>query len=133
MGLSVITCLEIFANPKDLEINIIKDAGTNKFAILICRGPGHNYKAILTSLPFTNELDVAVETTKVIFEGAIEVGRNFSLEKGTKLPPVLDGLMTKIETSLVFNQDMLDKILLELRDRQTVSTHHFFKEYVLMN
>ena len=133
MSLSVITCLEIYTNPKDLEINIVKDTETQKYAFLVCRGPGHNYKAMLTTLPFTSDFDNAIEAVQIILEGALEVGRTFNLDDDMPEAKTLKSFADKIETAEVLNLDIMEKIISELREKTTVCTHKFLEDYVWVN
>ena len=43
------TAWEIVGNRRDLTFNVLQDMSNKKWAIHICRGPGHNYKQLITS------------------------------------------------------------------------------------
>ena len=68
MGLSMITALEIFTNPGDLEITIGQEKEGAKFAFGIFRGPGHNYKPMLTSQPFTEIREDAIKAVEGVLQ-----------------------------------------------------------------
>ncbi len=72
MGISMITALEIFTNPGDLKIAIGQEKEGSKFAIGIFRGPGHNFRPMLTSQPFAEKLEDAVKAIKGILESIRE-------------------------------------------------------------
>ncbi len=122
MGLSMITALEIFTNPGDLEITIGQENEESKFAIGIFRGPGHNYKPMLTSQPFAEMREdaiKAVEETLQTVHGAItkEFKDSKSLASQYLNP---DG--QEIDQSKVLNQELIGRILDELRMRGKAST-----------
>jgi hypothetical protein len=123
MGISALTALEIFTNPSDLEITIGQAKPGDKFAIGIFRGPGHNFKPMITSRPFAENTEDAVETIKEILElihGAMM--RDFADRKSLPsqyLNP--DGL--EIDQSKILNQDLINCILDELRQHKIASTY----------
>lgn len=82
MGISVLTALEIFTNPKDIQVAVSQIRGKNEFAFEICRGPKHNYKPMLTSDPFPGDLDGAInrikETLGLIHKYVVEKSPNLA-------------------------------------------------------
>jgi hypothetical protein len=64
-----LTGLEIFTNPNDLEIMIGQDSHSGKFAMSVSRGPGHNFKPLLTSTPFAETFEGAVDAVKEVLAG----------------------------------------------------------------
>lgn len=119
----MLTALEIFTNPDDLEITIGQEKEGAKFTIGIFRGPGHNFKPMLTSQPFAEKLEDAVEVIKGILESIREaIAKDFANRKSLPsqyLNP--DGL--EIDQSKVLNLDLIARILDELRQHKVASTY----------
>ncbi len=119
----MITALEIFTNPSDLEITIEQEKEGAKFAVGIFRGPGHNFKPMLTSQPFAEKLEDAVETIKRTLESIHEaLTKDFADRKSLPsqyLNP--DGL--EIDQSKVLNPKLIARILNELRQHRVASTY----------
>lgn len=60
-GISMMTALEIVTNPKDLQILLTQDKVNGKYAIVIYRGPGHNFKLLISSIPYFEKIDSALD------------------------------------------------------------------------
>ena len=123
MGISTITALEIFTNPRDLEITIGQDKNSGKFAIGIFRGPGHNFKPILTSQAFAEKLEDAIEATKETLESVRQAMIKNLADPRSLLSQQLNPDGQEIDQSKVLNPDLINQILDELRQRQVASTH----------
>jgi hypothetical protein len=123
MGISMITALEIFTNPEDLEITISQEKEGAKFAIGIFRGPGHNFKPMLTSQPFAEKFEDAIEAVKGMLESICAVlTKDFADQKSLSsryLNP--DG--QQIDQSKVLNPGLISRILDELRQHRLASTY----------
>jgi hypothetical protein len=123
MGISMITALEIFTNPADLEITIGQEKEGAKFSIGIFRGPGHNFKPMLTSQPFAETQEDAIEAIEGILEPIHEaMTKDFADRKSLSsqyLNP--DGL--EIDQSKVLNPELITRILDELRRHRVASTY----------
>lgn len=123
MRISMITALEIFTNPADLEITIGQKEEGVEFAIGIFRGPGHNFKPMLTSQPFAKTQEDALEAIKGILESIHEaMTKDFADRKSLPsqyLNP--DGL--EIDQSKVLNSELITRILDELRRHGVASTY----------
>ena len=118
-----ITALEIFSNPGDLEFAVAQDKEVDgKWAIGICRGPGHNYKILITSEPFAETLDAALDSVKEtldsIYEAVTaELGDPTSLATG-----ILNPDSREIHPSNTLNPELIARIMVELREKQQAST-----------
>ncbi|NTV22523.1 MAG: hypothetical protein HGB03_03085 [Candidatus Yonathbacteria bacterium] len=113
MGLNLITALEIFTNPSDLEITVGQEKEGAKFAIGIFRGPGHNFKPMLTSQPFAENQENAIKFIAKILQTVHEV----LISRG------LNPTDQEIDQSKVLNQDLIARILEELRVCGKASTY----------
>lgn len=122
MGLSLITALEIFTNPDDLEIKIGQEREGEKFSIGIFRGPGHNYKPMLNSGAFAKTLEEAVEAVKEILETVCKaITKDFADRKSIPSQYLNPGGL-EIDQSKVLNPDLVSRILDELRKKRSAST-----------
>ncbi|MBP9771890.1 MAG: hypothetical protein KBD16_03130 [Candidatus Pacebacteria bacterium] len=74
MGVSLVTLLEIFTNPRDLEVVLEQDQKTKEFAVGFFRGPGHNFKPLISTEPGFPTREAAIGTVKRILEAAIQHG-----------------------------------------------------------
>lgn len=123
MGISMITALEIFTNPGDLKIAIGQEEEGSKFAIGIFRGPGHNFKPMLTSQPFAEKLEDAVEAIKEILESIREDLTNDFANVKSLLSQCLNPDGLGIDQSKVLNPDLIARILEELRQHKVARTY----------
>ena len=124
-GISLFTALEIFTNPNDLEISIGQEKGGGKYALVISRGPGHNFKIMLSSQPFAERIEDVVEAIKGILEtirqsiiGEFENNRSF-------LSQCLNPDEQTIDQSKVLNSDLINRILDELRQHHLARTYRW--------
>lgn len=60
--------LEIYSNPADLQIFVGEDAETKEWGFAITRGPGHNFKPILSSQPFAKTLAEVVDGVRTLLQ-----------------------------------------------------------------
>jgi hypothetical protein len=122
MGIDMITALEIFTNPGDLEITVGQEKEGTKFAIGIFRGPGHNYKPMLTSQPFAETQEDAIKavegTLHTVYEAIIKEFENRDSLASQYLNP--DG--RKIDQLNILSKELIVRILDELRQHGKAST-----------
>lgn len=123
MGVSMITALEIFTNPSDLEITIGQEKKGAKFSIGIYCGPGHNFKSMLTSQPFAEKLEDAVNAVDEILQFVYEVIMKQFKDSGSFASQYLNPDGNSIDQSKVLNQDLIARILEELRVHRKASTY----------
>lgn len=124
MGITRSTALEIYTNPGDLEITVGQEEESGKFAIGIYRGPGHNFKLMISSVPFAESLEDAIE---VIRKEVLELSMH-AIEKDLEDPESFisqylnpDG--AEIDQSKVLNPGLISRILDELRQHRIASTY----------
>jgi len=73
-GITMGTALEIFTNPRDLQVTIAQELnGGGKFGFGIFRGPGHGFKPLLTSAFFAEALEEAVQAVRGVLETTVQV------------------------------------------------------------
>lgn len=122
MGISIITALEIFTNPGDLEITIGQENEGSKFAFGIFRGPGHNFKPMLTSQPFAETQEDAIKTVEGILQTVHEAIAKEFKDSGSPASQYLNPDGQEIDQSKVLNQELITRILEELRAHGKEST-----------
>ena len=71
--MTTLTGLEIFGNPKDLAFSVKKPKGDNKYGLAITRGPGHNFKLLLSGEDIPSK-EVALDLVKQVLEASRKVG-----------------------------------------------------------
>jgi hypothetical protein len=122
MGISTSSALEIFTNPADLQITIGQEKEGAKFAIGIFRGPGHNFKPILTSAPFAETLEGAVKAVgNTLEEIRAAMVQQFADPKSFA-SQFVNPTDCPIDQSKVLNEDLIRRILDELRKNKVAST-----------
>lgn len=125
-GLSRLTALEIFSNPRDLEITIGQEDGRGKFTFAIFRGPGHNFKLMLSSQPFAETQDEIVSEIGRILQFVCEFCTKELMDKGGFIHELLNPEGQEFDQSQILNQGQIDRILEELRQHKKASTHEMF-------
>ncbi|MDQ3014350.1 MAG: hypothetical protein M3Q73_00615 [bacterium] len=119
----MITALEIFTNPGDLEITIGQEKEGARFAIGIFRGPGHNFKPMLTSQPFAEKFEDAIEAVKGTLESIHDaLSKDFADRKSFPSQYLNPGGQ-EIDQTKVLNPDLIHRILDELRQHRVASTY----------
>lgn len=121
MRISMLTALEIFTNPNDLEIVIGTDGG--KYGFAITRGPGHHYKVILDTSGFAETRAATVEVIKITLDSIRETLTRDLSDQGSVPSQYLNPDGQEIDQSKVLNPDLIGRILDELRQHQTASTY----------
>lgn len=122
-GISLLTALEIVTNPMDLKIVVNKDEGTGKYEIEIMRGPGHNFKLLISSDPFANNPEDASKEVKRILEALLQ-----HVIKQLENPTSLVSCSLKpngqaIDEKKILNSDLINRIVDELRHHRIASTY----------
>jgi len=122
-GISMITALEIFTHPRDLEISIIQEKNGGKYAIAYSRGPGHNFKLLLSTQPFAEKIDDAVEIVRETLELIQQVVTKEFENRKSIVSQYLNPYGQAIDQSKVLNSDLIRRITEELRQHQVASTY----------
>ncbi len=120
-GITMLTALEIFSNPRDLVVSTGRVEG--KYAIAISRGPGHNFKILIDSQPFAETPEAA---TKAIHEilGSIREAATKQLGDRESIPSqYLNPSGRRLHQSKVLDADLIDWILNELREGRVARTY----------
>jgi len=126
MGIIMLTALEIFTNPWDLEITIGQKKDGAKFAIGIFRGPGHNFKPILTSQPFAETREDAIRAVEKALQTIHEAVTKEFKNSRSLVYQYLNPDGNVIDQSKVLNPDLITRILEELRVHEKASTCKMF-------
>jgi len=125
MGITRLTALEIFTNPNDLRLSVVREEGkgeSGKYAILITRGPGHSFKLLLSSQPFAATVDEAARDIGEILE-FIRQNATKDLERPDDgLAQFLNPGGQPVDQSRVLNEELIDRILIELRAHRFADT-----------
>ena len=122
-GISRLTALEIFTNPSDLEIVIGQEKKSGKYAIAIMRGPGHNFKMMLDTEPFTEKFEDALEAVRNTLE-TVQQAMTKELEDPENLvTQFLNPDNQALDQSKALNPDLINRIMEELRKHKIASTY----------
>ena len=122
MALSMLTSLEIFANPRDLVILVGMDG--EKWGFAITRGPGHNFKALVDSNGFADTKEAAIEGLK----GMLEVVSTTCTKEFENQASVLREFILPeqqiLDQSEVLNPELIGQIITQLGgDSRHVKTY----------
>jgi len=126
-GITRLSALEIFSNPKDLEIIIAHGKETKKYGFLISRGPGHNFKIILEAKPFSEKPEEVVDTIKQLLEGIQKITKEDLKNKDNLITQILNPDGEELDESNILNQELIDRIIKELQNKKIASTYKMFK------
>lgn len=122
MSISLITAIEIYSNPYDLEFLVGKEKGGTKFAIAITRGPGHNYKLLLTTEPYTENQAEVIGRIREILERVRSVAENELNNPESIAASFLNPDGEEINQANVLNADLIERIIAKLEQDRVAST-----------
>ena len=123
MPLTMYEALEIYNHPKDLAICAKNSKEDARYSICIFRGPGHNFKPLITSKPFTAVKKEAIGVIKHVLETSITACEK-TLKGNTLLSGVLRGIT---DQSLVLNKKLIVRILNDLRKKNGEANTYKYK------
>ena len=116
------TALQIFTNPGDLHFELGIPFPPRTYVVHICRGPGHNYIPLLSGDTGTEDkeqaLDKVADTLKSICFAA-----TVAYSGGSQIVEILNPGAEPIDESSVLNEDLVARIVAELREKGRCSTH----------
>lgn len=122
-GIRVLTALEIYTNPDDLEIVIVKDAQSEKFALGVSRGPGHNFKPLLSSKPFAKDIDSAIDAVRRTLEAIQEFATTALGEETDVATRYLILHKEEDKQQQTLDAARINRILEQLRAHEKASTY----------
>ena len=123
MGLTIITALEIFTNPYDLEISIGHEKGGKRHIIAFTCGPGHNFKPLITSDPFNGKHRDAVKTVKATLTMIHEAMKKEFADPKSMLSERLNPGSQEIDQSKILTPDLIKRIIKKLQDGPVAKTY----------
>ena len=126
-GITMSTALEVFTNPYDLFISIGQEKDGGKYVFVIMRGPGHDFKPLISTTPFFGSAEDAVKALELNLNLMSMAARTaFANKKGDMEILLLladHGLSGGIDESNVLNPDLIKRIGVELRERRVAKTY----------
>lgn len=123
-----ITALEIFTQFDDLHITTGKSKDVNMFGIGIYRGPGHNYKPMITSAPFAKTQEEAINKIKEILEFVCEFSKKDLEDAKSITAMILNPEGKEVDEAKTLNPKFIEIIIQELQQHQAVSTWEILKK-----
>lgn len=123
-GISAVTALEINNHPDDLQVSIynVNEKGSSNYGFIVCRGPGHNYKLLVTTTPFASTIAQAVDEVKNLLTGVHSWATKELSDKDSPITQIVNP-GGEVDASQTLNPDLIDKILAELLQNQVADTH----------
>lgn len=121
--MTVICALNIFTNPNDLEIVIGQETGGPRFGFIISRGPGHNFRPILSGSPFAKDAEEAIEKIKELLLRAHTFCTKELSNKGSIPSQFLNPDNDELVQDKILNLGLIEKIISELRLNRVASTY----------
>ena len=122
-GISRLEALEIFSNPTDLEIIITEDKKSKKYGIAFCRGPGHNFKLMLSADPYTEEFKDVINAARTILEGIYQAMTEELKNPESLIVQFLNPENNQLDESKSLNPELIDRIIKELKEHRIASTY----------
>lgn len=122
MGISMITAVEIYTNPKDLEFRIGQERHDGLFAFTVTRGPGHDFRLLLSTRPFAQTEEEIIDAIGEILVGIHESAPK-ELEGMSNRLGFLCSDQTAVDSTNVLSPELITRILEELRQHQVASTY----------
>jgi len=120
---TLLTAFEIYTNPDDLFISIGGPSGEkNKFSVIISRGPGHNYKPLLTAPEAFKDKKEAMQSTENILRFVIEICGKELQKSGSPAAEILNPENRPIEEAYALNKEHIKEILKNLESSDKAET-----------
>jgi len=122
----MITALEINNHPNDLYIEIGQEVEEGKYSIELSRGPGHNFKLLINTIPFAETIDEAVDEVKNLLSLIHSATTSELQSKESIVAQIINPGGCAVDVSKTLNPDLIDRILDELRKNQVANTRNMF-------
>lgn len=125
MPITRLTALEIFSQARDLQIAVSgelpKHGGKRAFGIT--RGPGHNFKPLLSSQPVFDGLEPAVDAIRSALEDILEAATAVLADSSSLAAGIMNpDNRPEEEMEGVLTPGLIERICEELRKTQVAST-----------
>ena len=120
--IDLLTAVEIFSNPHDLQVSIVQDKNIKKWALLICRGPGHGFKTLLESQFFFDNSKDAIGYVKKILDAIQKNIREGFLKKESLVFQALNPKSEKLDEASILNDNVITHIIKDLEEKEFSST-----------
>lgn len=123
MGISIMVALEIFSHPDDLGFSIAKERDGDKYCFFITRGPGHNFKILISSSFSFERPEKAVESIKGILESIQEFAIKEYADSSTFASRICNPEKIKVDENSMLSSELIARIVEELQKNQLASTY----------
>ena len=121
--MTMLTALEMFTNPYDLTISIGREKmESGRYALAICRGPGHNFKPMINSQPFTEKLDEVIQEIKKILDTVVQLMTKEFEDKRSIPSQYLNPDGQTLDPSKVLSAELIAQIIEKLETKQIAHT-----------
>lgn len=114
--------IEIFTNPRDLQISIERKKENDKYAFAITRGPKHCFWSILASEPFAKTPEEAIGEVKKVLQ---EILNSFAIKEinVSEILQIRDGSVAKTDPDAFLTQGLIDRIVEKLHLHGLANTY----------
>jgi hypothetical protein len=127
-GIARMSACEIYANPYDISIFIGEGRDMpGKYGFMISRGPGHNYKPILSAAPVFRGEEEAIVYIKAILESIVKSATELLEKPGDFMSQIWADMMKDAKPEELLNQEVIERIITQLKATKNVDTHEFKK------
>ena len=123
MSVSLMDALEIFTHPRDLELSIVKEKGTNKYGICITRGPGHDFKLLITSSFSFEGSKEAIDATKGLLEVIEQTGIKEFSNPSSLISRICNPGKIALDENSILGPEQITRIIEELQKKLVASTY----------
>lgn len=132
--MNVITAIEIFTNPYDLEFRIGPSPGKkHEYFLVVSRGPEHNFKLMLdgSGPPKKEMVELVERILRITLEKGAEI---FSEMPRTEADQLVAAIVNPVRVPLndprvmnILTEKMVELIIKELMEKEVCSTYTWLK------
>lgn len=126
ISISLTTALEIYSNPSDLFLSFSKPTLENKFGVVITRGPGHDFKPLISSNFYLTSDDQGILDMQRLLEACRNGSITALTTKTNPIGQILNPDNLPADKLCGMSEEQIQRILSELREHRQASTYVLF-------
>ena len=124
MGVSMITGLEIYTQPDDLQFVVGEsEREKGKYGILISRGPGHRFKILISTPCAFDSREAAVGAVLDLLAAVCEAAKKELGNPSSFIAAIVNPNGRPVEDANVLTQERIEKIVEDLRAGRVANTY----------
>lgn len=120
-GISLRIALEIFNHPADLHFALGDEGG--KFYLLLMRGPGHNFKTLVTSKPFWENRETAGDAIGSMLRAITIAAAEVMHDNAHPLNALVNPDSTPLDELTILTEERISAIVEQLKQTGEAATY----------